>query len=175
MTMMKKLLPATLVAAAMFSMSAQAASTTIDLAKGNITKGSFSYTYDFTIASGFTGTIDGLVGSVFRSAAPGPVAGVDITDVSLGALGLTEHDGQVVETMGAASKTTGSYTFSSGILSAGTYTFTVFGKAFSNGAAANLYSGQLNLVTTPVPEPESFGMMGLGLGLIGLLGMRKKK
>lgn len=174
MTVIKKLLPATLVAAAMFSMSAQAASTTIDLAKGNIAKGNFSYIYDFTIASGFTGTIDGLIGSVFRSSTSGPVTGVDITDVSLGALTLTENDGQVVESMGAATKTTGSYTFSSGILSAGTYTFTVFGKAFSDGAGANLFSGQLSLVTTPVPEPETFGMLGLGLGLIGLLAMRKK-
>lgn len=175
MTLMKKLLPATVVAAAMFSASAQATTTAIDLAQTSTAKGNFSYTYDFTVASGFTATIDGLVGSVFRSSALGPVAGVDITDVSLGALTLTENDAQVVEVMGAASKTTGSYTFSSGVLNAGSYTFTVFGNAYSNGASANVFSGKLSLVTTPVPEPETFGMLAMGLGLISLVGLRKKK
>lgn len=176
MTLIKKLLPATVVAAAIFSLSAQAETSAIDLAKTSIAKGSFSYTYDFTIDAGFTGTIDGLLGSVFRSTnALGPVAGVDITDVSLGLLSLTENDAQVVETMGSASKTTGSYTFSSGVLNAGSYTFTVFGNAYSNGAAANVFSGKLSLVTTPVPEPETFGMLAMGLGLISLVGLRKKK
>ena len=172
---MKKFVLSSLAAAALFATSAQAASTTIDLSKSSIAKGAFDFSYTFSIATGSTGIIDGLIGSVFRSANGNPVNGVDITDVTLGGLTLTEHDGQTVAINGRASTTTGSYTFSSGILNAGNYTFKVFGNAFSNGAGANTFSGTLNLVTTPVPEPETFGMMGLGLGLIGLLGMRKKK
>lgn len=43
----------------------------------------------------------------------------------------------------------------------------------SGNKVGDLVSEQISL-TTPVPEPEIYAMMGLGLGLIGWVGRRKK-
>lgn len=175
--MMKKLIQTSLIAAVLFSATSNAATTTIDLSKSKIDQGAFNFSYSFSIANGFTGTIDGQLGSVFRSANGTPVNGVDLTDVSLESISLislVENDAQVVTVTGRASTTTDTYTFSSSVLNAGSYTFKVFGNAFA-GSGANDFSGLLNVVTTPVPEPEAFSMIALGLGLVGLAGLRKKK
>eukprot|EP01139_Manchomonas_bermudensis_P018368 Amastigsp_a531147_3.p1 type:complete len:171 gc:universal Amastigsp_a531147_3:518-6(-) len=167
-----------LIAAVLFSATSNAATTTIDLSKSKIDQGAFNFSYSFSIANGFTGTIDGQLGSVFRTANGNSVNGVDLTDVSLESISLislVENDAQVVTVNGRASTTTDTYTFSSGVLNAGSYTFKVLGNAFSAGAGANNFSGVLNVVTTPVPEPEAFSMIALGLGLVGLAGLRKKK
>ncbi len=56
-------------------------------------------------------------------------------------------------------------------LAANTYTLEIRGDVV--GSAGGSYSGVLNLA--PVPEPETYGMMLVGLGLVGFAARRKSK
>ncbi len=51
----------------------------------------------------------------------------------------------------------------------GTYGFTVSGSTAIGGS----YAGNLNVVTAPVPEPSTYAMLGLGLGLLAFTARRK--
>lgn len=55
---------------------------------------------------------------------------------------------------------------------AGDYTLLVGGKATGNGSPAGFYN--VAAVTAPVPEPETWGMLLAGVGLIGLR-MRQRR
>lgn len=56
-------------------------------------------------------------------------------------------------------------------LTAGSYYVEVDGKIMGNGGGT--YGTDLTIAAA-VPEPETFGMMGLGLGLLGFMARRKK-
>lgn len=58
-------------------------------------------------------------------------------------------------------------------LTAGNYGFTVQGQTTLNGLGGS-YAGNLNLVTAPVPEPASYGMLAAGLGMLAFTARRKK-
>jgi hypothetical protein len=55
-------------------------------------------------------------------------------------------------------------------LLAGPLTLTVIGTLNEGGS----YSGTLNLLLAPVPEPETYAMMLGGLGLLGFMARRRK-
>ncbi|GGC18622.1 FxDxF family PEP-CTERM protein [Pseudoduganella buxea] len=55
-------------------------------------------------------------------------------------------------------------------LLSGTYGFTVAGSTVTAGGS---YAGNLNVVTAPVPEPSTYAMLGLGLGLLAFTARRK--
>lgn len=57
-------------------------------------------------------------------------------------------------------------------LSAGSYYVEVGGKVMGNGGGS--YGSDLTISLAPVPEPETYAMMGLGLGLMGFVARRKK-
>ncbi len=65
------------------------------------------------------------------------------------------------------------YTFSFSNLAAGNYTLKF------NLVLGGNYTGSYTIsplaVTTPVPEPEAYGMMLIGLGLIGTIAFRRQK
>ena len=63
------------------------------------------------------------------------------------------------------------YTFSVSNLAAGNYTLKF------NLIAGGNYTGSYTIspITVPVPEPESYGMMLLGLGLMGAIAFRRQK
>lgn len=63
------------------------------------------------------------------------------------------------------------YTFNLHNLAAGTYTlqFNFIGGSTFNGQ----YS--ISSITTPVPEPETYGMMFMGLALMGTIAFRRQK
>ncbi|HSH88154.1 MAG TPA: FxDxF family PEP-CTERM protein [Methylophilus sp.] len=63
------------------------------------------------------------------------------------------------------------YTFSFSNLAAGTYTLQF------NLIAGGNYTGSYTIspVTVPVPEPETYGMMLVGLGLMGTIALRRQK
>jgi hypothetical protein len=58
------------------------------------------------------------------------------------------------------------------LLTAGTYTLQIKGDIV--GTNGGTYSSVLN-VTTPVPEPESYGMLIAGLSLVSIIARRKSK
>lgn len=70
----------------------------------------------------------------------------------------------------ALSATPSGYGFSLANLGVGTHTLTVAG---SYPTGANAYSGSL-YATDPVPEPESFVMALMGLGVMGLGAARRR-
>jgi hypothetical protein len=58
-----------------------------------------------------------------------------------------------------------------GTLHAGTYILELSGVTLPTGGS---YAGQLTLITTPVPEPETYAMFLAGLGLMGAIARRRK-
>ena len=63
------------------------------------------------------------------------------------------------------------YTFSASNLAAGSYTlqFNLFGGGRYTGSYTT------SAVSTPVPEPETYGMMFVGLALMGTIAFRRQK
>lgn len=57
-------------------------------------------------------------------------------------------------------------------LAPGEYGFSVSGATQGNGGGT--YSGTLNLVAAPVPEPAGYAMLGIGLGLLGFTARRQR-
>lgn len=178
------------------SLSANAATTAIDLSSGSATfgntlnsSGTFSDSYTFTIANGFEGDLSAsadseyLVGKIPFTNISFSVWGVDLTDLTL--TGTTFAQGsQSTSTQsflfGVVKKNSDTWTLSANNLAAGNYTINVSGKA---GLVAGVlpivippssYSGTVSLVTSPIPEPETFGMMLAGLGLMGFVAARRK-
>ena len=63
-------------------------------------------------------------------------------------------------------------------LLAGDYALTVAGLATGNQSGTTSYGGTLNLAATqvtPVPEPEIYAMMAVGMGIMGWAARRKKR
>jgi hypothetical protein len=127
--------------------------------------GSFSDTFLFSVdtASWFSG--NAIVGSTAPAGLP--KANFDITSVSF----FSEVNG--VRTDLAANVTDAGDYFKFGVptlLQAGTYGFTVNGNV-DGGFAAGSYAG--NLAVVAVPEPSTYAMLGLGLGLLAFTARRK--
>lgn len=57
-------------------------------------------------------------------------------------------------------------------LMGGNYGFLVSGSTALAGMGGS-YAGNLNLVTAPVPEPATYAMLGVGLGLLAFTARRK--
>lgn len=145
-------------------------------AKGNI--GNFTDSYTFSIDAGLVGDLSAGVKSKYSfSFANIVLAGVDLTGFTL--------TGPVLVN---GTATTTSYdlnwfslekndTFSLSVhdLVAGQYALKVSGSAaLTSGIFPAKYSGTVSLVTTPVPEPDSYAMLLAGLGLMGVVARRKR-
>lgn len=115
------------------------------------------FTFNVTVPGGFTAAI--------ASAAQTANTGLNITGLSL------FSDGGVL--VGSGSGTSGLFdywTLSADSLAAGSYYLQVSGTLASAGGAAFGGAAALN----PVPEPETYGMMLAGLGVVGFLARRRK-
>lgn len=127
--------------------------------------GSFTDTFLFSVdtASWFSG--NAIVGI---TAPGGQIApNFDITSISF----FSEVNG--VRTDLAANVTDAGNYFQFGVptlLQAGNYGFTVNGT-LASGFAAGSYSG--NVAVVAVPEPSTYAMLGLGLGLLAFTARRK--
>lgn len=160
-------------AGVMAALSVSANAAVYPLSSSAIPVGAFTYTFGFTVGAGEVGSITGQVDSFFRSNGATKVAGFDITDILLSAGTLTKSDTEIVTPLaGSFTTTSDSFSFFNNSLAAGTYTLTVLGKSYSSNAS---FSGGFELVTSPVPEPQTTGMIALGLGVIGLISLRKKQ
>jgi PEP-CTERM motif-containing protein len=125
---------------------------------------SFSDCYSFSIGTGsdaFGGTL---------TIDPLSFLDINISSVSLNGLGLSLTDA-----------TPGVFSFAN--LVAGTYQLIVSGSVTKGKGWDDIlplpvgYAGSLsaNAVVTPVPEPETYAMLLMGLGTVGWIARRRKK
>lgn len=123
--------------------------------------GSFFDTYTFTLSgnynvtSGVKTTFGSLIGATYSLYSYG-------TD---GLIGTSDDVGIGAWTFGATNAT---HTVT---LGSGKYFYAVSGGHF--GAAA--YSVSSAVVAAPVPEPETYALLGAGLGIIGFVASRRRR
>jgi len=144
---------------------------------GNIfsgVNGSFSDTYTFEVSSGFSGLFSASVSSYYSAVINTQIWGINITGLSLSGpspLTGTEYSTSVPGGLG-------DYWTLSGDLAAGSYSLAVSGYAkpeIMEGLSFPVsYGGEATLEISAVPEPETYGMMLAGLGLMGFVAARRK-
>lgn len=86
-------------------------------------------------------------------------------------------DGALLGSFTASNTAWTTYTVTALNIAAGTHTleFTGFAKGSDQSAFIDNVRMTATAVMAPVPEPETYGMMMAGLGLLGVLGRRKQK
>jgi hypothetical protein len=179
--MKKSLIAAVVLASASFVSSAAMAATVgntpqvLDLTDGsgffgdtfamNNNGNTFADRFTFTVGgTGAGSSLDAIISSVSHSAD----TGLDITGVS-----LYNAAGDALVSAGHSLQT-GSidvWTVSTNNLAAGNYYLQVSGNLVSDQAAS--FGGAVAMAA-PVPEPETYGMMLAGLGVLGFLARRRK-
>jgi hypothetical protein len=126
--------------------------------QGNTFADRFTFTVDGTIGY----NLDAVVASISRSA-----------DVGLDITGLALYGADEVLVTDGTSLLDGDvdlWSVSSDDLAAGEYYLEVSGEMVSDSAAS--FGGAVMLA--PVPEPETYGMLLGGLGVLGLLARRRR-
>ena len=134
----------------------------------------FSDRFTFSVSgTGGNQNFDGIVSSISRTAS----TGLDITGLSLfratgtgGGTGGGTGDTLLSSGTSLRSGAIDVWTVTGNSLAAGDYYVQVRGNMVSNTSAA--FGGAVMLA--PVPEPETYGMMLGGLGILGLLARRRR-
>lgn len=122
----------------------------------------FADKFTFTVTDTVGVNLDAIISSISRTAD----TGLDITGLAL----YGASDNLISSGASMSSGTMDVWTLSSDNLVAGDYYIQVSGNMVSNTGAS--FGGAVMLA--PVPEPETYGMMLGGLGLLGLLARRRK-
>jgi hypothetical protein len=124
----------------------------------------FADRFTFSVGGTTGSSLDAIISSVSRSAD----TGLDITGVS-----LYNATGNTLISSGKSlqSGNIDVWTISTNNLVAGNYYLQVSGNLVSDQAAS--FGGAVSLAA-PVPEPETYGMMLAGLGVLGYLARRRK-
>jgi len=123
---------------------------------------SFSDRFTFTLNNPIPVNMDAIVASVSRTAD----VGLDITGLSV----FDDTDTLVAQGSALRSGATDVWTVRGNSLENGAYYIRVNGNLLSDESAS--FGGAVMLM--PVPEPETYGMMLGGLGILGFLARRRK-
>ncbi len=136
----------------------------------------FADHFTFSVTGTTMSNFDAIISSISRSAD----TGLDITGLSLYRVGGgTGTSGTGMDTLVSSGTSLHSgamdvWSLSSSGLSAGDYYVMVSGNLVSDTSAS--FGGAVMLApTAPVPEPETYGMMVAGLGVLGILARRRKQ
>lgn len=163
-----------LLSAGLLASGVAAADTTLTFdAAGNATfgithatAGSFTDTYLFSVSDAFaTATGTAIAGKTRIDGAK--LFNYGITDIT-----FFSEVGGVRTNLATEFDLDGGITFApEANLTAGNYGFTVSGSTLLSGKGGS-YAGNLNLVSA-VPEPTTYAMLGLGLGMLAFTARRK--
>lgn len=123
---------------------------------------SFADRFTFTVNNPIPMNLDAIVASVSRSAD----VGLDITGFSV----FDDTDTLVAQGTSLRTGATDVWTVAGNSLENGDYYLRVNGNVVSDQGAS--FGGAVMLM--PVPEPEAYGMMLGGLGILGFLARRRK-
>lgn len=133
----------------------------------------FSDKFNFSVTGTGTGTGTGSTAgmnsldAIISSISPSASTGLNITGLSLyNSGGTLVSSGNMLQS-GAVDV----WTISSSNLAAGNYYLQVSGSMMGTTSAA--FGGAVQMAA-PVPEPETYGMMLAGLGVLGFLARRRK-
>jgi hypothetical protein len=133
----------------------------------------FADHFTFSVTGTTSSNFDAIISSISRSAD----TGLDISGLSLYRVGGgTGTGGTLGDTLVSSGSSLHSgemdvWTLSSDSLAAGDYYVLVSGNMVSDTSAS--FGGAVMLA--PVPEPETYGMMLAGLGVLGFLARRRKQ
>ncbi|MCX7291370.1 FxDxF family PEP-CTERM protein [Janthinobacterium sp.] len=171
---LKSLIAVALLSAASIG-AAQATAYNVDLSNttGNLWTGGFSATPSplGAFTDTFTFTPDATFGSTAQaflanlSVTGSDASSINFSGANLNGIALTGFGGPTV--FGYAQ---GQVLAQTSLLFNGPMVLTVMGS--SNGGS---YGGTFNLNLAPVPEPETYGMLLAGLGVLGFLARRRKQ
>lgn len=133
-----------------------------DMFTANNQGNTFADRFTFAVSGTSGSNLDAIISSFSRSAD----TGLDITGLAL----YGADDMLISSGTAAQSGTLDVWTISSGNLMAGNYYLQVSGNVV--GTTPSSFGGAVMLA--PVPEPETYGMLLGGLGLLGFLARRRK-
>jgi hypothetical protein len=191
--MKKTLLAALVIASASFGSTAFAQSTTTTNVVGNTPQtvkltdnagffgdviganhqgATFADKFTFSVSGTTAMSLDAIISSISNSAS----TGLDITGLALYGTGTSTSTGSTSGNLVASGHMMQSgsidvWTLSTTNLAAGNYYLQVSGNMVGTGAAS--FGGALQMAA-PVPEPETYGMMLGGLGVLGFMARRRK-
>lgn len=135
--------------------------------------GQTSADYDTSLASlAYRATLPGgsaAYSGVWNALGNWKVGGDGDTPGDFSKLSSFAYKGSAAAT-GAATSATGSF-----LLGPGTYSIFVGGNDFGNYGGALKYGFNVNLSVAAVPEPETYAMLLVGLGLMGTIARRRSR